>query len=345
LWSDKKSYGEHTDSFLKFNLARNYTVDGELGDINRLVNFKNELWGFQEKGIFNILYNQRAMVNTSIGQDVMLGSTGAVQGIRYITKYSGLSNKWAVIWNSNGLYYVDSLTRDIMVFGESPMSLTNQLGFKVWANHSLKSQDVYHIGSSDEFILNQHLAGNAIYANSSKESLLLNTRLNQFESFTPHKGIPFMIDTFGEFISIRNNDDHTELWLNNKGDYSDFYGTIEDSAVTYYMNPEPTLDKTFDNLQYRMDVFDGDTGLYLENDTFDTLKVKNEFQEREFKLDLSDRRNPNIRKKMRVWSMPIPRSVGTLQRIRNPWMEATLTFKGGGNKRFKLHDTVCIYTV
>jgi len=74
-------------------MIRNYTVDGQLGDINRIVNFKNELFGFQDKGIFNILYNQRAMINTSIGQEVMLGSTGTVQGVKYISKFSGSSNK------------------------------------------------------------------------------------------------------------------------------------------------------------------------------------------------------------------------------------------------------------
>jgi hypothetical protein len=363
-WSLGKSYGEFIDNYTKINLMRNYVIDGELGSINKLTNFKNELFGFQDKGIFNILYNQRAALSTSVGQDILLGSTNQVQGVRYITKNNGCLNKWSVLHNSDGLFFIDDITKDLMAFGDPPMSLSNAMGFKIWASKYLKSQSIYHLGNKEQFILNQDIAGDAIYANSKNQSLLFNTRLKQFESFTPHKDIPFMFNVFGEFVSIKNteryendnpNDPVTEIWINNTGEYGDFYGEVENSYITYFINPEPTVDKTFDVLQYRMDVFDEETVVneddtveirdrYLPNDTFHSLTVKNEFQDRNIILNHRDRRKPNVRKKMRIWNMPIPRSIGTLQRMRNPWLELMLEFKGGDNRRFKLHDTIIAYT-
>jgi len=65
------------------------------------------------------------------------------------------------------------------------------------------------------------------------------------------------------------------------------------------MNPEPFNDKTFDNLQYRMDVFTGNNE-YLPNETFEKIEFKNEFQQTYIEPNLKDRRNPNVRKKFRV---------------------------------------------
>jgi len=193
----------------------------------------------------------------------------------------------------------------------------------------LKSQSVYKIDSEDQFILSQDLSGDAIYINSKEKSLLFNTRLQQFESFTPHNGVPFMCNQFGKFLSIVENkeDNTTVIWENNVGNYGEFYGDYHDSYITYLMNPEPMYDKTFDVLQYRMDVFKPNkNGIdeYLENDTFSEISVKNEFQSSNLKLDKKDRRNPNVRKKFRMWNVPIPRAtdlkkgLNTLQRMRNP---------------------------
>jgi hypothetical protein len=64
------------------------------------------------------------------------------------------------------------------------------------------------------------------------------------------------------------------------------------------MNHEPTVDKTFDTIQYRMDVFKDNK--YLQNDTFESIEFKNEFQQKSMNLNIFDRRNPNVKKKFRT---------------------------------------------
>ena len=53
-------------------MNNSYTVDGSLGKINALLNFNNELYGFQDKGIFQILFNSRVQVPTSDNNPIEL---------------------------------------------------------------------------------------------------------------------------------------------------------------------------------------------------------------------------------------------------------------------------------
>ena len=176
--------------------------------------------------------------------------------------------------------------------------------------------------ASDSIYFNLPIGGNQ--GNKYNRSLLFNTRLNQFESFTPHYDVPFMCNQFGEFLSLKNNGDQTEIWINNSGEYGYFYDRLddgdnkvyEDSYIEYLMNPEPLTDKIFDTVQYRCDVFQD--GNYMEWDTLSTLEVNNEFQSGTLIINPRDRKNPNIRKKHRIWNMSFPREEGTLNRIRNP---------------------------
>jgi len=67
-------------------------------------------------------------------------------------------------------------------------------------------------------IVNMDLLNDVMYINSAGAgledkgfSICYNNRLKQFESFFSHEEIPFMVNAFGKFISIRNFDDTTQL--------------------------------------------------------------------------------------------------------------------------------------
>ena len=164
-----------------------------------------------------------------------------------------------------------------------------------------------------------------------------------------------MVNWLNSFISIVNRkdgeneneedeEDEVRIYENGEGDYNYFYDDYRNSSITYFMNPEPNRDKVFDNLMWRIDVWNKDK--YLDKEGFERVRVKNEYQDtEEFKLNLMDRRNNNVKKKFRLWSLAIPRSAGTMNRIRNPWIETKFTFKGGNNKMFRLYDMEVGFTV
>ena len=383
IWSEPKKYGEFIDSYTKLNLLTNQTVDGELGSINKLVNYKNELFGFQDKGIFNILFNQRSMLNDNLGQSISLGTTGKVQGVRYITRKSGTMNKWSVIQSPDSLFFIDDNTYDLFLFGDPPKSLTTELGFKNWATNNFGNRKPYSLDNSNQFILNIDLSNNSMYINSDKYSLCFNDRLKQFESFFSHEEVPFMFNSFGKFLSVKNVEEEvfvehginetvdlsrTELWINNTGHYGEYYAghTYKDgrlrgympSEIEYWMNPDTLMDKVFDNIQYRMDVFqvsgfkfqvsgsEVEEDKYLPNDTFDKFEIENEYQYGKIDFDLRNRKL-GINKKFRIWNFPIPRDErgDRPNRIRNTWVKSKFTFNNQYNRRFKLSDVVLSYTI
>jgi len=92
-WSKPKIEGEFIDNYTKLNLVRSYPVNMIYGRFNKLTFFQNELYGFQDRGIFNILYNQRVQIPASDNTPIEVSTSQAVQGIRYITNEVGVQDK------------------------------------------------------------------------------------------------------------------------------------------------------------------------------------------------------------------------------------------------------------
>jgi hypothetical protein len=84
--------------------------------------------------------------------------------------------------------------------------------------------------------------------------------------------------------------------------YGSYYSKDKDrgyqpSEIVYYMNPDTPLDKIFDNIQYRLDVFKED--IYQPDDTFKTFEIENEYQDASIDFIITNR-GLNIRKKFRA---------------------------------------------
>ena len=170
-----------------------------------------------------------------------------------------------MVQNNEGMFFIDGSTRDFYIFGDPPKSLSNELGFKTWANQNLQDRNEYNLREGiHSQTVHTDLVNDAIYINSGdggddqkSYSLCFNNRLKQFESFFSHEGIPFMFNFFGKFISVMNDEEHnTVLWYNNEGEYGNYYDEDRLSKIVYYMNPDPLTDKVFDNIGYSMDVFE-----------------------------------------------------------------------------------------
>ena len=56
-WTKTKIAGELIDTWTNITMASTYDANGDLGPINALILFNDQLIGFQEKGVFNILFN------------------------------------------------------------------------------------------------------------------------------------------------------------------------------------------------------------------------------------------------------------------------------------------------
>ena len=74
------------------------------------------------------------------------------------------------------------------------------------------------------------------------------------------------------------------LWKKNAIDSSTFFSIPKNVEIEIMANPEPTIDKTFTNIEYRADGFKNN--MYVPNATFNKLRAWNEYQDTQ-DIDLS----------------------------------------------------------
>lgn len=352
LWSSPKIYSSSIDSWTSLKLANSYTVDGSLGKINKIINYNNELYGFQDKGLFQILYNSRIQINPSDGMPIEIAQSEKTEGVRYLSKTIGASNKWAIKASNKSLYFISGHNKSIYMLGEGLTDLSEELGFKSWSYNNLGNYKEFNLlNNTEAFTINVDTVKNDVYFNNKNISLGLSERLSQFESFYSYNETPFMFNIWGEFLSIKEDDsNNTTLWFNHKGKYNQFFGENKPSEIEFYLNPDSYADKVFDNFQYRADFFatkvEGNyqIGDYLPRVTFEKSIVNNEFQKNAERVLMTS--SPSFGyKKFRQWSFPFPRQTGSLNRIRNPWVSLKLTTNNNDNRKIFFHDLIINYTI
>ena len=62
--------------FMIFNDTNVFDLDGDKGPINKLLNYNNEIFAFQDKGISRIIYNPRVQIPTSDNTPIELSTSG-----------------------------------------------------------------------------------------------------------------------------------------------------------------------------------------------------------------------------------------------------------------------------
>ncbi|MBQ3949497.1 MAG: hypothetical protein II661_03390, partial [Bacteroidales bacterium] len=376
-WTLEKHDMDTVDEWSHITLSSTLKLDADKGFCRALRRFQNSVVAFQDKAISEVLFNTRTQLSTTDGVPVELANSGKVDGKRYITNKYGCLNKWSIAEGKAGLYFVDNLNKAFCSLGAggNGMGVTNissNLGFGVWfrKKNSLQAwtpkrfdnfisfydkvhSDVYLVSASvDEFFYDDE-------DTEKTPALVYNESLGAFTSFFDYGSVPMIVNVQDRLVSFRNH----KLWLQNEGDYGNFYGTDYPYWVQYRVTPEPYSDKIWTNVEYRADFytvldendnathdveyrFADDTNAYLPNETFDSMRFWNEYQ------TTPETFNPVPDKKFRIWRMVIPRSVKNeknphgLDRIRNPWLNLIFKKKASEDNRktlMQLHDIVVKY--
>lgn len=355
-WTLTKNPNSLVDNWTNLTFASTYNLEGEYGKLTKLVMHNNQLYAFQDKAISNILYNTRVQVPVSDGLPIELANSSKVNGVRYISTTSGAQNKWAITTTRSGIYYIDHAKKNLnLISAEGIKEITSSAGFAKWALNNLG----YSTGELNlqEGMSNWKISRDSIhddvYVHDKNECLVFSERLAAFTSFFDYKNIPFMFRQDGKFLSIFSENDSTELYEQNAGNYNQFYGKSKvTSYIDYIVNPEMSRDKVFNNIEFRADAFRLENGEYTKynpNRTLDHIHVRNEFQDTG---DVALLQYKNLQKKFRMWRAYIPRDTKEIEnyklnRIRNPWIKMKLSYTPTEEEDNKLvlHDLIVNYTV
>ena len=348
-WTKTKTAGELIDTWTNITLASTLDLDGDKGNVRALRRFNNNILAFQDRGISQILYNENMQISSTDGVPIEIANSGKVNGKRYISDRIGCTNKWSMCETSNGIYFIDDITKGIFLFNGQLDNLSDRLGFHSWINRASDSIDIWNPVDFDGFVTYYDKVNGDVFFISKDECLAFSEPLGQFSSFYSYEKMPYFtnLEDRGIALNVEGTGTLYRPWLHNEGDYNMFFGVYQPFYTTIIANPDMPVDKIFNNLEFRSDSWDKNGNLL--NTTFDTLTVWNEYQQGASTLNNILGRPSDLKKKFRIWRANIPRAnaVGSTKkgrdRMRNPWLYIKLSMEGENVNKTVLHDMIVHY--
>lgn len=126
IWaSESKIDGELIDSWRSFKIANTTEVNGVHGPINRLINFKDRLYFYQDKAFGIASIDERSIVTDESGQQITLGVGGVFPDYAYISTTTGTIHQFAVTATESSIYHYDARLRKMYAYsgaGSQPLS-------------------------------------------------------------------------------------------------------------------------------------------------------------------------------------------------------------------------------
>lgn len=338
-WTSEKSSGSLIDAWTNISLASTLDLDGDKGKVVSLNTINNEIFCFQEHGLSNIIFNPRVQIPVSDNLPIEIGNNYKVQGKRYISNMVGCNNKWSICQTPNGLYFIDNYTNALYLFnGQSLDTVSDRLGFRqfIGENNSLEKWDPVNYKNFRTFFDGTN---DDVYFINDKYCLCYSELLQQFTSFMSYEKNPMMFNYDGKFYSINKN----KVWKVNGGDYNMFFGEFKPYYITIVANQDEPLDKTFNTVEFRADMWNGQEQLGY---TFDTLDVYNEYQHGHSDLSFKYGLPSSLKRKFRIWRANVPRANTPINgikpnnrdRIRNTWAYVKLSKTTEDTNRMNFYD-------
>lgn len=374
-WTKTKESGADVDLWTNITMANTLEMDGDKGEITKLVRLNNQLLCFQDSGISQILYNENTQISTTEGVPIEIANSQKVQGKRYLSDTVGCSNKWSMAQTPNGIYFMDSNEKSIYLFNGQLNNLSTTGGFNSWSKQYIpSSKDRWNPVDFNNFRAFYDKQNQDVLFVDKQRALAYSEKFNCFTSFYDYGSAPFFenLDDMGIWIK------DSKLWLHQDGEYCNFFGNNKSFSMTIIANQEPQMDKIFTNLEFRACVsdegtYDKEAEVLTPSLPFDSLEVWDEYQHG---IATLNHRNKGSRfehgildsilaRKFRIWRCDIPRDNATvdaatecplgikrfkarpLDRIRNTWAYLKLSKnaakEGSLLSKVEVHDIVASY--
>lgn len=331
-WSLTKESGADTDLWTSISLGSVLELDGDKGEITSLQRFNDQLICFQDTGISQILYNENVQVASTQGVPIEIANSGKVQGKRYLSNTIGCSNKWSIAQTPSGLYFMDDKDKSIQLFNGQLHNVSVQGGFNTWVKQH-NSHFVWNPSTMPNFVTYYDQQNQDVMFIRWEEVLSYSEKLGAFTSFYDYQGAAYFCNLNGAGLWLREENEDTVIYKHQAGDYCKLFGRNVDYSMQLVGNPEPQLDKTFTNMEFRACV-DGEgrqvtveqspTGQtrYKPYLPFDYLEAWNEYQYGVANLDYKFGHpsvlhhqtddSASLKRKFRMWRCDIPRSASTV---------------------------------
>ena len=332
-FTTEKKPGADIDAWTSVPMTSTFDLKGDLGEVTKLTTFNDSIISFQNRGVAQILLNERVQVPTSDGQPIEITNGLKYGGYRYLSDQIGMTNKWSLQTTPNGIYFIDDEKNALYQFGGQQFNdLSGRAGFRTWLSDN-NSYAVWNPIDYGNFITWYDRVNGDLYFMNANESLVFSEQIGNFISFMDYAGLPMMVNMNDRFLTatyngVGNTNTVWELWA---GDYNMFFGTYRPYWLTFISNTDPTIDKIFDNLAWRTTAYSAQERAdslseFKPMTTFDTLRVWHEHQDTHLVSLTNTPGKPSpLKKKFNVFRALVPRDRLGLHsklgrdRIRNTW--------------------------
>jgi hypothetical protein len=368
--SEPKLDGEGADSWRTLLINNALAVNGNYGEINRIIQFKDKLFFYQNDGIGVAAVDERVLANEGDTTQTQLGTGAVLQRFDYISTETGCKHSFAVESTGSSIYHYDSFINKLFKYsvgktkeeisGMNPLTDVKGLsGFfrTAFVGSNIKSIDkilrsgagVGRVGIVSSF----NSEYNTVYftffdqPNNINYTISYNELLDSFESF--YDFYPSMyINMRKRFLSIAISDT-SSVYTHNIGNRNFFYNTYFPSSVTFRVNENSDFVKTFDNFQVNSEVI-------LDNlqiaKSISRMSITNDYQK---VLET----NVNFVQKIRSWRLAIPRddtnpALTIKPRISDKYIDVKFVYDVRVGQRepieyfnntFRLHDVLTEYSM
>ena len=337
--SPNKIDGEIIDSWRNFKTNNFLSVNGNYGPINRIIEFKDKLYYYQNSGVGIAAIDERVMISEGASEQTQLGTGGVLARYDYISTETGVIHQFAVEKSGSGIYHYDALLNKAFRYsqnGQEPLSdIKGLIGVFNVFDKSIKSKDqlflTQGIGVHIAFDSWRNQIFYTLLGSTNQQTYSYNELIGAFDSrhsFTPN----MYLNMRSYFLSTSQGNNN--IYLHNIGDYNLYYDNQFESTVTFRNNlDQPDLVKTFDNMWINNEVILDGVNV---QETVDYIQFKNDYQ-----ISPQYQAALNIKPLLRTWRWNKIRDTSNL-RMRDKYIDTTLIFNPNENqnKQFILHDVI-----
>jgi hypothetical protein len=364
--SEPKLDGELTDSWRSLLVNNALSVNGNYGEINRVIEFKDKLFFYQNDGVGIASVDERVLANEADITQTQLGTGTVLQRFDYVSTQTGSKHSFAVEATGDGIYHYDAFINKMFKFqttkdGSGINSLTDVKGLSGFFRTAFNDANVINLKSTDKLLRTGNRIGissgfnseyNSVYftffiqspKNESdiKFTISYNELLDKFESF--YDFFPSLyLNMRKRFISVNPNDNiHRQVYThNNNSNRTTFYGDYFPAYIKFRVNENSDFVKTFDNFQLNTEVTNlANTQLPL---SVTRLAINNDYQ-------TVPETTATLIQKIRSWRMALPRdetnpALTIKPRIADKYIDVKFIFDNSPTYKFLLHDVLTEYSM
>ena len=243
-YSNVKINNEDYDNWLTFRPNNSYGLETTHGSLNKLVEFSDIIYSFQDSGFAMLNINPNAVVSSTAGE-VSLGTGNVIQDVKYITTDVGCQDNSDVLKSKSAMYWLCKNNKKIYTFNGSLQSVSDIKGLHSYFNVNISEES--------------RLIG--VYDNKNSEVIM--TILDSAPN------TQFLAFVLGNYVSLRGDLTGKNLFIPNQTYYIDggWFRFIEHTLYTLefeYLHGDPILNSSIIDLSDHLVEKDNFTLAYNE---------------------------------------------------------------------------------